>query len=125
MTNINTNAQDFEEPLFSRSGVSIMTVSQEVADLARKNHAAILRSMGEVGQVNAANTLEVHEATISRMKAPGGEFERMALVLAAVGIALPTNKQVVVDRDVYEASKLLAHANLDADQKKKTGISDN
>lgn len=113
-----TNINETDEQMFSRSGhghgICMESVSDELAVLSRKNFSAILRSLGELGQVHVADKLVVHEATISRMKNPGGELERIAVVLAALGIDLPANNQRVYSVEVVEALRVLALSNLAA-----------
>lgn len=106
MTNINQE----DEPLFSR--VSMDRVSPEIAAVSRKNLSAILRACSGNGQVNAADRLEFHEATVSRMKLPGGELERIAIVLAAVGIELPGSDQRIYPINLVESLRVIAQSNL-------------
>ncbi|MFZ6813569.1 hypothetical protein ACO0K3_03810 [Undibacterium sp. Rencai35W] len=103
----------YDDPLFSRGGISMESVSPEVQATSRKNYSAILRAITDAGQVNVADQLVVHEATISRMKQPGGDIERVALILAGAGICLNSQTQVTVEREVFESLKVLARANLD------------
>jgi hypothetical protein len=101
MTNLNQ-----EEALFSRSGVSMERVSPEVAHLARKNVGAILRALAAIGQTAAADNLEVHSASITRMKEPNSDIERVALILAAVGIELPGVDQRIYPVNLVESLRV-------------------
>lgn len=100
------------EPLFSRHGVSMDRVCPELREIARKNLSAILRASAEVGQVHIGNALEIHEASVSRMKLPGSDFERMALILAACGITLNSPTQITVEQAVFKSALVLAKENL-------------
>ena len=105
----NTNQED---ALFSRCGVSMERVSPEVAALARKNVSAILRALSAVGQTAAADNLEVHSASITRMKEPNSDIERVALILAAVGIELPGSDQRIYPINLVESLRVIAQSNL-------------
>lgn len=74
-----------------------------------------------------ADRLEIHNASVSRMKDPGSDVERMGLILAAAGIELPSTEQRVYPVDVVEALRTLANANLKCleTETEKLGISSN
>jgi hypothetical protein len=107
-----TNTNQEEDAFYSRGGVSMERVSPELASLARKNVGAILRALSAIGQTAAADNLEVHSASITRMKEPNSDIERVGLILAAVGIELPGVDQRIYSVDVVEALRTLAKANL-------------
>lgn len=87
-------------------------VSDEIANLSRKNFSTILRVLADVGQTKVADKLLIHEANISKMKKPGAEFERIAVVLAALGIELPGVNQKLYQEEEVDALRVLAFANL-------------
>jgi hypothetical protein len=127
MTTTHSTTQENEIIMLSRAGVSIERVSPEVAAASRKNVAAILRAIALVGQAVMADRLEVHGASITRMKEPGSDVERMALILAAAGIELPSATQRVYPVDVVEALRTLASTNLSclSTETEKLGICSN
>lgn len=51
----------------------------------RKNLSALLHGLASVGQAAVAEALGVSESTVSRWKEGGGELERLARLLAALG----------------------------------------
>lgn len=91
---------------FSRSGAAMETVSDELHARSRKNYSLILKRMGLVGQVRIAQAINVHESTVSRMKE--SDFERIARMLAAMGLKVVPEDQDTLDRRKIDAMLLLA-----------------
>lgn len=72
------------DALFSRAAFPIFVLSGDTEKQARKNLSSLLQRLASLGQVHAARALSTSESTVSRMKE--GEFERMANILAALGL---------------------------------------
>jgi Ran GTPase-activating protein (RanGAP) involved in mRNA processing and transport len=66
---------------------------------ARKNERAILQALASRGQVAVAESLNVSESTISRMKE--GEITRMSVLLSALGLkVVPIELKCYRPRDI-------------------------
>lgn len=90
-----------ESALFSRGEAPVFTVSDEIAELARKNLSGILQRVRVVKGVNIARLLNTSEATVSRMA--DWELQRMSQILAAMGL-----KAVSVDMRCLPADQMQA-----------------
>lgn len=75
---------DREEMLFSRAEPPVFVVSDEIAELTRKNESGILHRIRMMKGVNVAKRLNTSEATVSRMS--DWEVTRMSQILAAMGL---------------------------------------
>jgi hypothetical protein len=78
------------------------------SDLARKNHAAILRRLSAVGLKAVADVLGVHESTVSRMKDPGGLIESSAALLASLHLSVIDECEQTYDPEIIKALHTMA-----------------
>ena len=101
-----------DEPLFSRQFSPTMPLSSEVEARSRKNLAAILQKLGSTGQGKLAESLGVHESTVSRLK--DGEFERWAKALAILGLQIAPSDQKLYPQDQIDAFFILIRARMNS-----------
>ena len=85
-------------------------LDKNVRAAARRNEQRVLQHMGATKQVELAESLGVHESTVSRMK--DAEIARFSLMLALLNLKIvPTNARMY-DPQVVAALTLLAKDNL-------------
>lgn len=77
-------------------------------DLASKNTAALLHALAASCQKRVADSMGVHESTISRMKSPGGDIESFASLAAALGLKLVGADEQTYRPDVIKALHTMA-----------------
>lgn len=78
------NHKEASDIFFSRAEAPVFVVSDEIAELARKNESNLLHRVRIVKGVNVAKRLNTSEATVSRM--PDWEFKRMGQIMAALSL---------------------------------------
>lgn len=84
----------------------------EIATRSRKNQSAILQKLGSVGQSRLAEILGCHESKVSRMKEEGGDIEKMANTLSALGLqVVPAEMRMYPDEQI-DALFTLLRANM-------------
>lgn len=89
------------------------SVSSETKTRSRKNHSVILQKLASIGQAKVAESLGVHESTVSRWKDGGGDIEKFANVLATLGLQVaPIEMKLYPDDQIAALFTLLrAHMN--------------
>lgn len=82
-------------------------------EASRKNHSAILHALARVGQANLAESMNVSESLISRMKS-SGDLEKTAKMLALLGLKVVPTAMVCFDPEYVEHLRALAKIGLNA-----------
>lgn len=92
------------QPETLREGELSMTREER----ARKNLTIMISSLAKTGQKTAADCMDVHESTVSRMK--DGELEKFAGFLAACGLKVVPQHFRCARPEIIEAYETLARA---------------
>ena len=87
------------------------TLSAEQTGTARKINATLLQRLASVGQNRVATALGQSESTVSRWK--DGELEKLASLLAVLGLKVVPVNQKCFDPQYIEALRMLARQALD------------
>ena len=82
-------------------------------DQSRKNESAILRALASVGQSHLADSMEVSESLISRMKS-SGDLAKTAKMLSLLGLKVVPTSMVCFDPQYVEHLRALAKIGLNA-----------
>ena len=103
MTDGQQQDKDTTAPEFSRmESFQLETVSPAIRDRSRKNQAVILRAIEEVSGAVVAESMGVHDSTVSRFKSQGA-LTFAALLLASAGLkVVPANAIVYLQPDEYK-----------------------
>jgi DNA-directed RNA polymerase specialized sigma24 family protein len=101
MTDNTANSTDELE--FSRTAsFELEPVSPEIAARSRKNQAVILQTINDVTAAAIAETMNVHESSVSRFKSGGG-LAFAARLLASAGLkVVPVDAIVFTQSDVHK-----------------------
>ena len=99
------------EPVLSRCQ-STHRLNDEQLARSRKNLQVVLNALMSKGQVHVAEAIGVHESTVSKMK--DGELERVAQMLAAMGLQVVPESSRHYAPDEIAALRTLARKGLDA-----------
>jgi len=104
MTDGHDNAPRTDSSLeFSRiENFQLETVSPEILDRSRKNQSVILRAIEQRSAAAIAETMGVHDSTVSRFKSQGG-LTFAARLLACAGLkVVPSDAIVYLQPDEFK-----------------------
>lgn len=98
--------QHADDVLFSRNLNPTLAVSPDVESRTRKNYSLILNHLSAAKQSHVADSLGIHESTISKWK-ENGELERMARFLAVIDLQVAAKDDRLYKPAEIEAAFIL------------------
>ena len=80
--------------------------TRKISERFRKNQQSVFSTLAEKGQVNVAESLNLSESTVSRMKSK--EIPEVCKLIAACGLKVVPEGYICAEPEVYKAALIFA-----------------